>query len=235
MASLKPTHSLYVNNLNEKIKKKELKQSLYHIFSQYGLVLDVVALRTWKMRGQGHVVFADIGAATNAARAMQGFPFFDKPMRVQFARTESELIMRMKGIAKKNPDSRKEKRVAPKDADADGATTKSTKKARTDEERSSEKEMFDESADMDMSQDDESGGPRNKILFIENLPDEVTNEMIATLFQQYAGYVEARMPPNQNVAFVEFDDEVNAATGMESLQGFKLSPTHTLKITYAKK
>ena len=58
----------------------ELKKSLYAIFSQFGPILDIVALKTLKMRGQAFVVFRDITSATNALRSMQGFPFYDKPM-----------------------------------------------------------------------------------------------------------------------------------------------------------
>lgn len=58
----------------------ELKRSLYAIFSQFGQILDIVALKTLKMRGQAFVIFKEIQSATNAMRAMQGFPFYDKPM-----------------------------------------------------------------------------------------------------------------------------------------------------------
>jgi hypothetical protein len=58
----------------------ELKKSLYAIFSQFGEILDIVALKTLKMRGQAFVIFKEIGSATNALRSMQGFPFYDKPM-----------------------------------------------------------------------------------------------------------------------------------------------------------
>lgn len=58
----------------------ELKKSLYAIFSQFGDILDIVALKTLKARGQSFVVFRDIASATNALRSMQGFPFYDKPM-----------------------------------------------------------------------------------------------------------------------------------------------------------
>jgi U2 small nuclear ribonucleoprotein B'' len=53
---------------------------LYTLFSTYGTVLDVVAMRTDKMRGQAHVVFRDIQASTQAMRALQGFDFFGKEM-----------------------------------------------------------------------------------------------------------------------------------------------------------
>ncbi len=50
------------------------------MFSQFGTILDVVALKTLRMRGQAFVVFKDIPSAGNALRAMQQFPFYDKPM-----------------------------------------------------------------------------------------------------------------------------------------------------------
>lgn len=79
-------HTIYVNNLNEKIKKDELKRSLYAIFSQFGPILDILVSKTLKMRGQAFVVFKEINSAGNALKSMQGFPFYDKPMRIQFAK-----------------------------------------------------------------------------------------------------------------------------------------------------
>lgn len=58
----------------------ELKRSLYALFSQYGRILDVVALKTAKLCGQAWIVFSDVTAASNAVRQMQNFPFYEKPM-----------------------------------------------------------------------------------------------------------------------------------------------------------
>lgn len=55
--SLLPNQTLYVNNINDKIHKTTLRRCLYALFSQFGPVLDVVALKTPKMRGQAHIVF----------------------------------------------------------------------------------------------------------------------------------------------------------------------------------
>ena len=77
---IRPNNTIYINNLNEKVRKEELKKSLYAIFSQFGPILDIVALKTLKMRGQAFVIFKEIQSATNALRSMQGFPFYDKPM-----------------------------------------------------------------------------------------------------------------------------------------------------------
>lgn len=77
---IRPNNTIYINNLNEKIKKNDLKKSLYAIFSQFGQIIDIVALKTFKMRGQAFVIFKEIQSSTNALRSMQGFPFYDKPM-----------------------------------------------------------------------------------------------------------------------------------------------------------
>lgn len=58
----------------------EMKRSLYALFSQFGQIIDIVALKTMKMRGQAFVVFKELTAATNALRQLQGFPFYNKPM-----------------------------------------------------------------------------------------------------------------------------------------------------------
>ena len=58
----------------------EMKKCLYAVFSQFGKIVDIVVMKGHRLRGQAWVVFADITSATAALRAMQGFPFFDKPM-----------------------------------------------------------------------------------------------------------------------------------------------------------
>jgi U2 small nuclear ribonucleoprotein B'' len=72
--------SLYVRNLSDKLPKEDLKRNLYMLFATYGVILDVVALKTMKMRGQAHIVFRDLDASTQAMRALQGFTFFGKDM-----------------------------------------------------------------------------------------------------------------------------------------------------------
>ena len=73
-------NSLYLTNVTDKLRKPDLRLSLYTLFSTYGPVLDVVAMPGGKMRGQAHVVFRDIQTSTQAMRSLQGFDFFGKDM-----------------------------------------------------------------------------------------------------------------------------------------------------------
>ncbi|KAH6573820.1 hypothetical protein BASA60_005839 [Batrachochytrium salamandrivorans] len=78
---LDAAYDLVANAVNASLfSSVELRESLYYLFSQYGRVIDVVALKTMKMRGQAFVVLDTIPAATVAMRELQGFPLYDKNM-----------------------------------------------------------------------------------------------------------------------------------------------------------
>ncbi|OQV24532.1 putative U2 small nuclear ribonucleoprotein B'' [Hypsibius exemplaris] len=218
----KPNSTLYVNNLNEKVKKEELKKSLYHLFSQFGSILDIVALKTIKMRGQAFIVFKDISNATAALRSLQGCPFYNKPMRLDFAQSESEAIQKMKGtfrLKKKEEDGK------------DGAKKKKEKKV--GDAAKNGIDHFSSFAEVDPNADADAAP--NQLLFITNLPAEANLEAIASIFGQHPGYKEVRLVPGRSdIAFVEYESELTAASARDSLNGFKITPSNPLNITFAK-
>ena len=56
------------------------------------------------------------------------------------------------------------------------------------------------------------------------------------LFQQFPGFKEVRLVPGKaGIAFVEFGSDAQAGVAMAGLQGFKVTPTNLMKITYAKR
>ena len=74
------SETLYIQNLNEKIKIPVLKASLRGLFKSYGEVLDVVAHSNLRMRGQAFVSFESPEAAGKALKEVKGFPLYSKPM-----------------------------------------------------------------------------------------------------------------------------------------------------------
>lgn len=58
----------------------EMRRTLYSLFAEYGRIMDVVALKTRKMRGQAHIVFTELSSATNAVRAANGVSIYGRPM-----------------------------------------------------------------------------------------------------------------------------------------------------------
>lgn len=84
-----PSPTLYLTNLPEKLRKEDLRTALYMLFSTYGVVLDVVAMRGNKMRGQAHIVMRDTAASTQAMRALQDFDFFGKEVKIRYSSNKS--------------------------------------------------------------------------------------------------------------------------------------------------
>jgi RNA recognition motif-containing protein len=77
---LPPSNTLYINNLNEKVYLDELKQDLFTEFSAYGKVIDVIAKKNIRMRGQAFIIFESIDSAKEALQEMQGVEFYGKNM-----------------------------------------------------------------------------------------------------------------------------------------------------------
>ena len=86
-----------------------------------------------------------------------------------------------------------------------------------------------------MQDDCPSANAPHNTLIAAGLPPEVTAEMMEALFRQYNGFVEVRLASGQGVAFVEYGDIVQAGVALDGLNGFKLTPTDSMSVTYAKK
>uniref|UniRef100_A0A8D0RLR4 RRM domain-containing protein n=1 Tax=Sus scrofa TaxID=9823 RepID=A0A8D0RLR4_PIG len=77
--------------------------------------------------------------------------------------------------------------------------------------------------------------PPNYILFLNNLPEETNEMMLSMLFNQFPGFKEVRLVPGRHdIAFVEFENDGQAGAARDALQGFKITPSHAMKITYTK-
>ncbi|KAI9664861.1 MAG: U2 snRNP complex subunit msl1 [Bathelium mastoideum] len=98
--SYPPNRTLYCKNLPDKMQKEDLRRALYALFSTYGPVLDIVALKTPNMRGQAHVVFRDIQASGYAKQALNNFNFFGKDMKIEYAKGKSNTIAKLDGTFK---------------------------------------------------------------------------------------------------------------------------------------
>lgn len=79
-SSTAPNPTLYINNLNDKINKEEIRAQLFALFMTYGRVIDIVLQKGKKMKGQAFLVFSDLAEATAAMRACEGLIFYDKPL-----------------------------------------------------------------------------------------------------------------------------------------------------------
>ena len=81
-----------------------------------------------------------------------------------------------------------------------------------------------------------SGEVPNKVLFLVELPSDVTGDLIKTLFQPYAGFREVRLVPGKSdIAFVEFENETQSTLAKNALDKHQITDNHQLKVLYARK
>lgn len=82
--SITPKNTLYVQNLNDKIKINTLRESLYMLFVTYGEVLKVAV--SPKHRGQAFIMFRTVDEANLALLSLKDELFFGKNIKLQFSK-----------------------------------------------------------------------------------------------------------------------------------------------------
>ena len=190
---MKPTNTLYLCNLNDKINKNKLKETLFILFSQFGTVVDIVALKTMKMRGQAFVCFSELQDAIKAFQQLQSKILFEKPVKIQYARENSKELNIFNGVYVEQKE--------------------------------------EEQVDMEMEDIEYT----SNILYVKNLPSEVSDDMLALLFQQYEGFIQVRLVPgNTDVAFIDYQTSEHAKTAKLVLNNFLITKNKPMHIEFAK-
>ena len=218
------------------------------VFSDYGNIIDIVAKTNLKAKGQAFVVFDNAESAAKAVDEVQGFELFDKPMIVALARTRSDATVLSTGdkdefeqhqrrrLAEKDKKkaleaAEEQKRLkrnaaaaAPTNADPNSRPSKST--ARGAGLKSTAPQANTVVPDEYL--------PPNKILFVQNLPDDYEIESLTAIFSRFEGFREVRMVPGRKgIAFVEYEAEAGAITAKENTAGMALADgAKLMKVTY---
>jgi U2 small nuclear ribonucleoprotein B'' len=259
MTSSTPNPTLYIKNIDWKIKKNLLRRALYSLFTRHGKVIDIITSRKDNLRGQAFVIMEDINAATAALNAEQGFTFFGKDMVIEYAHMKSDIIAKRDGdyIPKAQRQKRKiltdsnnnnnnnNEMDVPSNAESTNVVDVTSKDDTNDvvvvkSEKEPTVETNTESTNNTMIQQlqpQESVTPTH-ILVAQNLPKACNEMMLHILFQQHTGYKTVRMITDTTTTIttgvVEFENDTTATTAYNALNGFQLSPQEKLNLTYGK-
>lgn len=221
------------------MKPEVLTEALKTIFSEFGNVVDIVAKRNLKAKGQAFVVFDEPSAAHNAIEEVEGFELFGKPMRVAMARMQSDKTVELKGSSedldahKRHRQAEKDKRKALEAADEQRQLKRAAAGAPEARPSKSVKPsgLKSTSAPASAVVPDEYLPP-NKILFVQNVPDEYDADGLTAIFGRFDGFREIRLVPGRRgIAFVEYENEQGAITAKENTAGMTLGDK-PIKVTY---
>lgn len=230
-----------MHNLEERIKIPALIEALNEIFSEYGEIVDLVAKASLKRRGQAFIVFDTPDSAERAIEEVQGFELFDKPMKLEFARSRSDATVKATGNEEEF-EAHKRRRLAEKER----------KQAQEAQEAAKLKRPATEPADAAAKPAKLSRGaglkstsgavgivpdeylPPNKTLFLQSLPDDVDKEVLSTIFSRFEGFKEVRLVPGRKgLGFVEYEAETGAISAKESTAGMTLgAEAKPVKVTF---
>ncbi|TEY42002.1 hypothetical protein BOTCAL_0401g00030 [Botryotinia calthae] len=237
-----PNATLYVNNLEESIKPAALIEALTELFSEYGTILEIVAKTNLKAKGQAFIVFEDVESATKAIEDIQGFELFGKEMRLAYAKTRSDASVKREGgheeleVHKRRRLAEKERKKAaeithrhttgPALANPADLTARPIKATRGAGLKSSNPAAAAVVPDEYL--------PPNKILFVQNLPEEYDVDMLTSIFGRFEGFREVRLVPGRKgIAFVEYETETGSIGAKENTAGMALGDEQkVIKVTY---
>jgi U2 small nuclear ribonucleoprotein B'' len=220
--SAQPNATLYIKNIDWKVKKGLLRRALYSLFSRHGKVLDIIALRKDGLRGQAFVIMDSAAAATAALHAEQGFTFFGKDMVIEYAHAKSDRIAKRDGDYVPKAQRQKRKMLN---------ASSETEVGMNESENPTDDSQEGAATTVPSGVDPSVGAAPTRILFAQDLPAECNEMMLGMLFQQYPGYKEVRLP-RPGLGFIEFEDAAQATVAMNALHGFKLSQQDTLNLSY---
>ncbi|ATZ55965.1 hypothetical protein BCIN_12g05080 [Botrytis cinerea B05.10] len=237
-----PNATLYVNNLEESIKPAALIEALTELFSEYGTILEIVAKTNLKAKGQAFIVFEDVESATKAIEDIQGFELFGKEMRIAYAKTRSDASVKREGgheeleVHKRRRLAEKERKKAaeitlrpttgPALANPADLAARPIKATRGAGLKSSNPAAAAVVPDEYL--------PPNKILFVQNLPEEYDVDMLTSIFGRFEGFREVRLVPGRKgIAFVEYETETGSIGAKENTAGMALGDEQkVIKVTY---
>merc|ERR1719375_2804892 len=60
-------------------------------------------MKSLRRRGQAWIIFKEVPSASNALKSLQGFPFYNKPMRINYARSKSDTVAKADGTYVERP------------------------------------------------------------------------------------------------------------------------------------
>ncbi|KAH6668563.1 RNA recognition domain-containing protein [Plectosphaerella plurivora] len=240
MASNAPIATVYVRNLEERVKIETLKEALHELFSEFGTIVEIIAKTNLRAKGQAFIVFEKPEEAAAAVDEVHGFEFFGKPMEVALAKTRSDATVKSQGN-EDDFEAHKRRRIAEKDKKRALEAAEEQKRLKRVAAGAPDAAARPIKGRPGLKSSNPGAPavvpdeylPPNKILFVQNLPEAYDIDAVTSIFSRFDGFREVRLVPGRRgIAFVEYENEQGAITAKENTANMVLSDSNTIKVTY---
>ena len=231
----KPCETLYIKNLNEKIKIDELKEALNKEFSQYGEIIEIRVRNTIRLKGQAFISFKTKDQSSKAKKNLNDKLFLNKKLIIEFAKTPSDSILLLQGKLTNNQKKIKDlSRKRKRDEFYENLKNEIEKEKINNVNNN---EMIINAKDSNENEISIKINPEevNKSLFVQGLKNSVTNQMLIDLFNSLSGFKEVKYFPTKGIRFVEYDTVENATNALLKYDKFDLGNDCILRVSFSKK
>lgn len=207
--TLKP--SVYIRNINEKVSINTIKSKLTEIFDKYGPIQSITAHKNIRMRGQAFVSLESEEKSQQAIKELNGTQLFEKKIEVSFAKSSSNSSVENKLVEKDFNEYLNKRKLHKEELDK-----------KKEQEPVKKPKIKIENL------------PPNKILLVQGLPKDVTQDELMEIFEKYNGFVEVRLVAVRGVAFIEYENDKDAIPAKEGTVDLTIKDTKPI-VNFAKK
>ena len=225
--------TLYINNLNEKIKIDELKSSLRTLFGKHGTIIEIRARNTIKLKGQAFITFSTQPEATDALTALNGKDFLGKPLQIAYAHNKSDIVLFKQGKLSKEDKQQKDlerKRKRDKEYNLLKLKVKELNEQQQKENEILNKEQQKVIQPTKINLDENAFN----VLFVSGVSQKINDDELKALFQQCPGFKVIKRFQNSGICFVEYDTIIEATNAILKLNNIKIGDS-IITVVYAKK
>ena len=231
----KTCETLYIKNLNEKIKIDELKEALNKEFSQYGEIIEIRVRNTIRLKGQAFISFKTKEQSSKAKKNLNDKLFLYKKLIIEFAKTPSDSILLLQGKLTEN-----QKKIKDLSRKRNRDEFYENLKQKIEQEKNNNitnNEMIINTKDSNENEISIKINPEevNKSLFVQGLNNSVTNQKLIELFNSISGFKEVKYFPTKGICFVEYDTIENATNALLKYDKFDLGNDCILRVSFSKK
>lgn len=220
-AKLPPIETIYVNNINDRVSINKTKSLLLSIFNKYGEILNINVKSNLAAKGQAFITFTKLDSAKKAQK--ENTSLFGKPLKVAFAKTQADIKSSELDIALRKELKKKKNEKIEKEKVGEKVTKK---RKRPDAPKAVKKPKLDFVK-----------LPPNRVLLLQNISPSISEKDLLPIFENLQGFITIRFIKVRNLAFIEFDSEVESKICLDKIDSNSLKTLlgEEILLTYAKK
>lgn len=215
-----PIETIYINRLEEKVPISKLKLTIRRVFGQCGTIISIEANSSLKRRGQVFVTYSKKEESKAAIERFQDFRLFRNPIKVSYAHSTSDKILRLNGEMDKIQERRRlRKKRANAAAAAFAIAAKKQHMKSTNHSETPIAPTTPVKAQGTLNVTEWKLLPPHNVLLLQGISSQHTKDTICKIFESSNGFTNVRYVGVRRLAFIEFETEAMATACLETIEG----------------